>query len=136
MVDYKKWDKFIADLSSDEEDNTYGTRVTTLPDRSTGRVTIGPQGYHIHQEGEEQAPYDDMQDSEEDGIDYEEDVDLPPKHIFQHISTQKGTQKTSPSTSSSNMPISDRVEYIDDSTPSTSTHPIHSNLIPHKPPKH
>jgi hypothetical protein len=70
MVDYKKWDKFVADLSSDEEDHKKPI-VTTIPSNSGGRVTIGPQGYTVHdhrQGGEGEVEYGDAEYWNEDEI--------------------------------------------------------------------
>ena len=48
MVDYRKWDSFVADLSdSDNEEN--GPKVTKLSGSKGGTVRIGPQGAEIVQ---------------------------------------------------------------------------------------
>lgn len=55
MVDYSKWDKFECS-DSDEEDakKSKNFSVTTLPKETGGKVTIGPQGYQIEEEEEEE----------------------------------------------------------------------------------
>jgi hypothetical protein len=52
MVDYRKWDKIDYGESDDEKEELKRKQpqVTTLPRDGGGRVTIGPQGYSIHDE--------------------------------------------------------------------------------------
>ncbi len=71
MVDYKKWDKFLADLSSDDdEQEKRQPRITTLPSSSGGKVTIGPNGYKVH---------DDYVDRDNDAWNEDEEADTMPK---------------------------------------------------------
>jgi hypothetical protein len=57
MVDYRKWDKIDYGDSDDEKEEIRNKQpqVTTLPRDGGGRVTIGPQGYSIHDEAMEEG---------------------------------------------------------------------------------
>lgn len=134
MVDYGKWDKYIAELSSDEEEDAKkrpgGVRVTTLPNQTSSvgsKVTIGPQGYQVHDEsGHSNEPYGDGDDEEYYEGDYDEEEDeevlkktslLTPSSVFSKATTTATAAGTVGSSSTaSNMPISDRVEYLSETS--------------------
>lgn len=45
MVDYRKWDKFVSELSDDDD---ISPQVTTIDSAAGAQVTIGPQGVSIN----------------------------------------------------------------------------------------
>jgi hypothetical protein len=56
MVDYSKWDNIIDSDSEEERERQQSRKpkVTTIKQEKGAKVTIGPQGYQIHGEEEEE----------------------------------------------------------------------------------
>jgi hypothetical protein len=56
MVDYSKWDNIIDSDSEEERERQQSKKpkVTTIKQEKGAKVTIGPQGYQIHGEEEEE----------------------------------------------------------------------------------